>query len=227
MTNRCVDVEQIEVLLALSDDDPRRRHLDECPRCKPILTSYLAFLEADDAAGADPADAESRLAGYLEAITGHSPAPRTETVAENDGFISKLTRALFLRPVWAAAALVVVAAGILWWSPWSQPQRVLRDAPQGVTGAGTPLDLHAPQIQRGGVILLTWEPLEGADEYQVRLYGEDLAEIVRFQPTGEPSLSVDRSMVPSDTPAVVLWRVAALQSGDEIGLSEPAPLQIR
>jgi hypothetical protein len=227
MTNHCVDVEQIEGLLALSDDDPRRRHLDQCPRCKPILTSYLAFLEADATAGADPAEAESRLAGYLETVTGHSPDRRTETVTGNDGFISKLTRALFLRPAWAAAALVVVAAGILWWSPWSQPQRVLRDAPQGVPGAGTALDLHTPQIQTGGVILLTWEPLEGADAYQVRLYGEDLAEIVRFHPTGAPSLSVDPSTLPGDTPAVVLWRVAALQGGDEISISEPAPLQFR
>jgi hypothetical protein len=227
MTDHCVDVEEIEELLALSDDDPRRRHLDECPRCNAILTSYLAFLEADDAAGAAPADAESRLAGFLETVTGHSPARPTETVPGNDGFISKLTRALFLRPVWAAAAMVVVTAGVLWWSPWSQQERVLRDAPQGVPGTGTPLDLHTPQIQPGGVVLLTWEPLEGADAYQVRLYGEDLAEIVRFQPTGEPSLSVDRSMLPEDTPAVVLWRVAALQSGDEIAISEPAPLQIR
>ena len=227
MTNHCVDVEQIEGLLALSDDDPRRRHLDECPRCKAVLTSYLAFIEANTAAGADPDAAEARLAGYLETVTGFSPSRRAETVAGNDGFVSKLTRALFLRPAWAAAALVVVAAGILWWSPWSQPERVLRDTPQGVPGAGIPLDLHAPQIQPGNFILLTWEPLEGAEEYQVRLYGEDLAEIVRFQPTEAPSLSLDRSKLPEETPAVVLWRVAALQDGDEIGISEPAPLQIR
>ena len=181
MTEKCIDIEKIAEILALPDDDPRRRHLEECPRCSSILLSFQAFLEAEGVPGSDAADAEARLSAFIRAnIEKATPdTSMTQPAPERPGFLSEFIQGLFRRPVWVAAVLVIVAAGMLWWQPWVQDQPVLR----GTTPAGTgsPLDLKVPQVLEDGSLRLAWIPLDGADAYEVRLYDEGLSEIARFQ----------------------------------------------
>jgi hypothetical protein len=69
--------------------------------------------------------------------------------------------------------------------------------------------------------------MAGADSYQVRLYDKNLNEIERLEPTYETTLIIDRSMLPVETPTELIWRVVALKRGDEIGSSDPAPLELQ
>ena len=66
-TNRpsqpCIDVQNIGAVLSLRADDPVRIHANECPRCKSLLASYQAFVDAEPTEGSDL----ERVRGMLDA----------------------------------------------------------------------------------------------------------------------------------------------------------------
>lgn len=229
MSNDCIDVERIPEALELPADDSKRRHVETCPRCSAILASYQAFMNEEKVAGSDPDDAESRLTAFLASKIG---APRD--VIEVDAGVKDATRqrlmpriveGFFRRPAMVAALLVIIAAGVLWWRPWIPDQTVLRGPSQG--DVSQPLTLSAPQKLSEGTVRLEWTPMAGADGYQVRLYDKSLNEIARLEPTSVTALIIDRSMLPVDAPDEMIWRVVALDGGDDIGSSDPAPLELR
>jgi len=65
MTPDCIPDESLAALVAPAARDGMRVHLAHCPRCRARLASFLSFLEAEDVAGADPDDADARLAAVL------------------------------------------------------------------------------------------------------------------------------------------------------------------
>jgi len=226
MSNDCIEFELIPGILELPSDDLRRVHVEMCPRCSAFLASYQSFVNEEAVAGADPDDAHARLTAFVASEIG---APQ-ETAAgakgpTRKGFLSRVTEGLFMRPAWVAAALVVVAAGVLWWAPWTTDETVLRGSkPADVS---QPLVLSEPQKLSAGGVRLEWTSMSGADSYQVVLYDKDFNEIARLEPTNRTTLDIDRSMLPSDSPGSLVWRVVALQRGDEIGASDPAFLELR
>lgn len=223
MDQKCIDIENLAEILELPDDDPRRRHLEECPRCSSILLSFQAFLEAEKVPGSDPVDAETRLGEFIKAsIDKQSPGTSERVVVEErPGFLSEFLQGLFRRPVWVTAALLIVAAGMLWWKPWVEDPLVLRGTIPAETKS--PLELAAPQALDDGSLLLSWSPFDSVDIYEVRLYDESLSELARFGPLTETTLVLTRSMLPEDAPSAMLWRVVALDEGDEVAASRPAP----
>lgn len=226
MIKECIDIDRIPEVLELPADDPRRRHLSECPRCSSVLLSYQAFLEAEALPGSDTADAEARLRASVQSMIEESSGDPSmaRSVRERPGFLAEIVRGFFLRPAWVAAALVIIAAGIMLWRPWVQDRPALRGtSPE--SELGRPLGLEAPQLLEDGNLRLAWQPLEGADSYHVCLYDRDLSELIRFGPVSETTLVLRRSMLPADAPATMLWRIIALDEGDEIAVSPPALLE--
>jgi hypothetical protein len=229
MSDDCIEVERIPEVLELPADDPTRRHVEMCARCSVILASYQTFIKEEMVAGADPDDAKVRLTAFLSSEIG---APR-EAVDEvpgakeplQRGLLPRFMKTLFMRPAWVAALLIIIAAGILWWRPWTPDETVLRGPSR--RGVSQALTLSAPQRLSGGGIRLEWTPMAGADNYQVRIYDNNLNEIARLEPESGTSLIIDLSLLPVDTPDEVIWRVVALEGGDEIGSSDPASLVLR
>jgi hypothetical protein len=232
MNDDCIDIEKIPEVLELPVGDPKRRHVETCPRCSAILASYKAFMKEEILEGSDPDDADARLSAFIASMTA---APRDEVQAApsaedstRKGILPQIMETFLMRPVWVTALLVVIAAGIygvLWWRPWTPYRTVLR-SPSPV-GVSQPLALSAPQELSGGRVLLEWTPMDGADSYQVRLYGGDFNGIALLEPTSETTFVIDRSLLPADTPDVLIWRVFAFRRGDEIGSSDPASLELR
>jgi hypothetical protein len=185
---------------------------------------YQRFLKAEEAPGADSAGADAHLAAVMESAIDH--VGRSEGIRERRGFLERVVRGLFARPVWAAAAVVLVAAvALVWWQPWERDEIVLRSDRTSLPGA--------PQLSLGPVVeledggmRLSWKPVEGAEYYVIRIRIPDLTEIARFGPVPDTSFVVHRSMLPPEAPPVVLWRVVALRDGDEIGRSRPASLEL-
>ncbi len=228
MNGDCIDVERIPEVLELPAGDSTRRHVEACPRCSAILASYQAFMKEEIIAGSDPDDAHVRLTAFLASKIGAPSAAAEVVTGEKDsarkGFFPRIAETFFLRPAWVAALLVIIAAGILLWRPWTPDRIVLRGPSQG--GVSQPLTLSPPQKLSGGDIQLEWTPMAGADSYQVRLYDRDLNGIARLEPTVEATLIIDRSMLPVETPNELIWCVVALRGGDEIGSSDPAFLEL-
>ena len=81
MVQNCIDIEKIAEILELQADDPRRIHLEECPRCSSALLAYRAFLKAETVSGSDPDEAEARLEAFIQSKIGNTSSG--EAVDEN------------------------------------------------------------------------------------------------------------------------------------------------
>ncbi|MBN1884347.1 MAG: hypothetical protein JW876_02325 [Candidatus Krumholzibacteriota bacterium] len=219
---KCIDPESIEEVLALPPDSPRRRHLEECPRCSSMLLLYRSFMAGEAAAGSDPIDADARLEAFMRDATaaGTDPGGR-----EQRSRPARLAGILVSRPVLATAASVLIVAAVLWWSPWTDRAPVLRGEGEAPP-ASRPVSLLAPRTVDDGAVMLSWRSLDGADAYLVRVRNADLEEIAGFGPSPDTVLVLQRSMLPAGTAATVFWRVIALTRGDETGRSAPASIDL-
>jgi hypothetical protein len=201
--DRCIPLEALGTLEALSPDDPIRRHAHTCPRCSAALTAYREFLRAGSPRGADVADADRRLASFIsERVEG----------------VEKLHRARFRMPTfrWAvAAAVIVVGATIIAKQMDSSHRVVLRGEPR------VELRVLAPRTLADGAVEFGWSAVPDADQYQVVLLRKDLTEVARMVPTTELRATLDLSSLPSDA---VRWQVSALREGAIIVESTPQEL---
>jgi len=224
MKQKCIDVEQIATVLKLPADDERRRHLEECPRCASRLLIYQRYLSGAAAPGSDPDEADAHLAAVVKAEINRSA--HRKDAPKHGGWLARAADVLLACPAWAAAAVILVAAvAVLWWRPWTPSDTVLRDGPSAQPTSRQVL-VNAATASADGTVRLSWQPLEGADGYVVTVRTPDLHEVARFGPTADTSFLLDRSMLPPETPSVLLWRVFALSGGDEIGRSRPASLEL-
>ncbi|UCF06039.1 MAG: hypothetical protein JSV33_03130 [bacterium] len=230
MSKDCIEVKRISEVLELPADDSTRRHVEACPRCSAILASYQGFLNEEITAGSDPDEADARLTAFLASEIGVLREEVRDAAGTKDhawkDFLPRIMKTFYLRPAWVAALLVIIAAGVygvLWWHPWTPDKTVLRGPSQAEVSQ--PLTLSTPQRISGEGVRLEWTPMAGADAYQVRFYDRNLNEIVRLEPTNETALIVGRSMFPAQLPAKLIWRVVALEQGDEIGSSDAASLE--
>ena len=202
--DRCIPLEALGTLEALSPDDPIRRHAEACPRCSAALAAYREFVRADSPRGADVADADRRLASFIsERVEG----------------VEKLHRARFRLATpfrWAVAAAVMVAgAAIIAKQMDSSDRVVLRGEPR------VELSVLAPRTLADGAVEFGWSAVPDADQYQVVLLRKDLTEVARMVPTTELRATLDRSSLPSDA---VRWQVSALREGAIIVESTPQEL---
>jgi hypothetical protein len=217
---KCVDVERIGSVLEYPADHPVRRHTDDCPRCRSLVQSYQAFLEAAPASGAGVSAARPRLDAAIR--HGADAAFPAESRAPFPMKSGGWWRA-WMRPIPAlATALVVVAAAVMLW-PRDEPTSRLR-----VSGQSTNAwNLSASAAGTGGSVLLAWNAVTGADAYEVRVYGPELEELLRLSSIGT-SLAVGRSEFPANIPpgADLTWVVTALRGGDVTQTSPPGSLHL-
>lgn len=216
LSQSCVHVDDIGAVLALPPDDPIRLHSEACPRCKSLLASYVSFLDAESVEGNDL----ERVRGMLDARI-RADAARWKPSKSPVAFWWQL----LLRPApLLAAGLVVIAAAVFWTS---------RDPDQGTLRDNTPqiesFALEPAQIAENGSLQLSWSPMSGADQYQVRLYGPDFSEIFRSANTTATSMTVDPDRFAAKLPPTLdlTWRVYALSQGDVIATSPPGSIRTR
>lgn len=215
MNELCVGVEQIGSILELAEQDPKRRHAESCPRCSALLASYQDFMKAEPGPGSNPQGASAHLQKVLrEEIEG---AQKTSPLTRNRFFI--------LRPAWGALVLVLALGSfvLIRVGPDGPEQQVLR----GGSTDGAPLSLSQPGFLDDGSVRFSWEPLEEADQYQVVLYESDLTELTRSEPAAETEVVLSPRQLGGAAPgSALVWRVIALQGGDEIDRSAPAPFRL-
>jgi len=220
MKSDCIDIERIGEILALSENTPERQHVETCPRCSVLAASYHAFLQGTDVTGADTDDADRRLSQWRQQHIETPPPTRRDT--ELGGIFSTIFGGLSRRPALAMAAIVVIAAVVVWTNMDRTAEPVLRG---NDTPAVQALALNAPVVRADGDVVLSWAPHEGAESYDVRFYAEDLFEIARFSTTTH-TFVLSPGQLPGDLAgSALLWRVVVLQNGDEIEASAPGTIQ--
>jgi hypothetical protein len=234
MRQSCYRPEELAELLELEAGDPRREHLAACPRCRALLAEYRQFLEPRGAVpGADLPDAERRLRAVLRReILGEE-----RTVPETPGgrFLARLRRigsTPGFRPALAVAATVLLL--FLGWEmydrrPPGSGRPVLRQqSPPEEGAAGAGFALEAARFREGGAVELRWAPAAGAEAYRVLLFTADLQELAVLGPLTETRVLFQPRELsrPLEPGTVLVWHVAALQTGDEIARSSAGAFRL-
>ncbi|HEX5130940.1 MAG TPA: hypothetical protein VFX92_00485 [Candidatus Krumholzibacteria bacterium] len=222
MHEHCIAAEQIGELAALAPDHPLRVHAGACPRCRSLLLEYHAFVAADPSPEAALDDARDPLdAAIYEGARRLAPAG-----------IRRLRRARM--PWWrglprpaqlVAAAMLVVVAAVVWMN--RNP-----DAPVLRSGGGPGANAFSIQpaiVTADGAIHFSWDAVDGADGYELLLYGPDLSEVYRHPAVTACSVVVDRAELGDRvaTDAELTWRVRALTGGDLLQISTPGSVRLR
>ncbi len=232
---QCIAEEALGNVLALPATDPRRRHVDECPRCRALAVSYREFLEPATEEVASYGSAEDRrLTEFRERLTGVATAPappasvrdaQARTVVPPRPVRSWSER-LFgpaLRPVWAIAA-IAIAFGVMTIVPKSPPGSATSPTLRG--GTSRELATAMPSYAAHGVTLV-WSGNPEADHYQLRFFSTALAEIGRRDLARDTSVTLATGDLPAAYAGgeTILWRVVAMKGGDELESSAPGSLK--
>ncbi len=223
MTDRCINIDQIDEILNLAEDHPTRLHVNDCPRCSSLFVSFQSFVEARPGSGMDLADADRRLGNFLEDRIGE-PVADVAVLPEPDGgggWFARFIAAINPRPVLATAAVVVVlsAAIALWWQPWVSEGPVLRNA-----SSVNEMEMNPPEILPDGSVQFSWPGLKGADQYFVVLNDLALDEIARLDAGLDTSYVLVSTALPEGAPEVLICRILAFQVGDKIAQSPPVTI---
>jgi hypothetical protein len=204
-------------------------HVQDCPRCRALLAQHRAFLESEAGAVAPTssqlADADASLAAALEremsggrASQPAAASPRT-LVAEPRASWWQALFAPALRPAWGFAAVLVVAGGVY----LSVRPDVQRGEVRGDSPVSTAVTTLAP-VASEGVVTLSWEPVAGADRYDVVLLSQDLSELGEPVRVSEPMFVLRHDQLPAGVTAgtSLLWQVTARAGERELSHSVTA-----
>ncbi len=214
MNKACIPVSEIGLAAAAPPDDPRRRHLETCSRCRALSREYQSFMNPAPL----PSDARSDWAA-----TALSRRLAQEIGTPGGAIVALRPRrplsALPPRSLWAAAAVLVACAGIF----------LARD----LTGGLNPRVPPGPAILRGeadaplalsvtptagapDVWHLAWTTPADADASVIVLYDAALRELGRQDLGPAVTLTLDPRAWPAASEAAYVG-VVFLDGGDEIG----------
>ncbi|MBN2171333.1 MAG: hypothetical protein JW819_08440 [Candidatus Krumholzibacteriota bacterium] len=228
MDKRCFLIEELEFVLSLPADDPRRRHLAECPRCRALLASYRQFVVPGDLpAGADPMDAARRLEAALARAMVADAAPaggaaQARSAAPRRFWWRLLPRSVPQRTALALAtalAFVLVLPHVLPLPAGSGDDRILRGRDRIAAG---PV-LAAPRSLFGGGLMLAWTASADADGYRVVIYDTALVQVATLDAGRDTTLLLPAARLDAlrEAHGELLWEVIALRGGDERERSRP------
>jgi hypothetical protein len=256
MSERCLTVEELAVALQQSETSPGRRHLAGCPRCQSVLMSYREFLEPTATLPeGELREANARLQEQLEkqlALAGQPAGPAGRSTAArrprtHRAWRDRLPGWRTLRPAWTVAlgalAVVAVIAAIELAPDRSRPIVLREQGEQRGVPTGLPALLPVEPAPDGG-LTIRWQPVSGADSYEVRVYSTQLQEVARLGPVSGTSFLLRRAALPAaaapaGAPAgtsagtsaaaaqdTFLVRVAAQRGGAQIGLSHVTSVRL-
>lgn len=103
MKQSCIDPQDIGTVLALPEDDRRRRHLSTCFRCRALGLAYKEFMDPGMIdAGEEFEAADGELASRLSSVLSPKPSRLTLVRQRSNGH----------RGLYALAAVLTVCAGL-------------------------------------------------------------------------------------------------------------------
>jgi hypothetical protein len=226
-----IEIEDLGGLAELPPDDPRRRTLQAQPSVRARLRAYQEFMSPVDAPAEKLRDAEDRLAGVLEReigvpIEAGAGRPQARERAARGG-IARWLFAPRMRPVFAAAAILIVAGGtFLAISMGRRDERQLRGTTVPAPGAWN----ARPTVKTlsPGKVRLSWDPAPGAQTYTLVFLSGDLREVAQVTGQTRSDLLLSRDSLPLGLASgqSLLWRVVAYRGADEVGRSSAGPIEI-
>lgn len=220
MSDDHIPVEDFALVAESPPDDVRRVHLDTCTACRARWLDYQSFMSPPELPPEAHAEAtRATMSAWIEREITREPAiaPVVVRTPRRSAWRGGLQWAL------AASAVVVVGLGLRWNSGRGH-QAVVR-------GSAAPghIELIGATAEPNGATRLSWHPLPGAAQYEVRLYRADLTEATRLAAGNDTTLVLGTPTRP-DAPRGgrgVSWQVFAMRGGAPLGSSDIGELVIR
>ena len=225
MDHECIALQDLDLVLHAGEDDQRRDHLLECPRCRASLAMYQSFLEGNP----DLADKEmeARVAAGM-----HQYILENGTVARNADDVSDrspvgenrfLNRTGFRSLMGLAAVLVVIVAIDRFVPGHESHDLILRSSD---ISEADQLELSVAILTATGDIRLSWTSVPRADSYNVEILGSDLSVLQTESVSAAPTLDLPAGDIATwqSESASLLWRVTALAKGHVLARSAPRKL---
>jgi hypothetical protein len=225
----CIEEDRLPLIMQLPPDDPARRHVAGCARCRARVAGLSAFENpVAIPAGSRADEADRRLAAILDReIYGQQPGRRVhldsrEQSRKDFGSILRRLWHPTLRPVWVAGIVVIGIVGVRELTQTRDDRIVLREDGRPSSSAVTGI---ATQAGPDGQVALRWDAVAGATAYTVVLLGADLEEQDRIDAGSTASCPLPEARVTAVRGgAHTFWRVLALRDGDFIATSKTVPL---
>ncbi len=204
--------------------------LDRVDRGEPLsieeealVAAYAGFLDASAPAGANVPAAESAMAAALQRELEREIAPTSGAPAQVEPRSGPGFRWWSLRPL-AGFAVVLLALGTVYVMQRDGglgTSGVLRGQGEDAFGA-----IAAPALLAGGDREFRWDPVAGADGYELRLYTPSMEEVGRYAADGSV-VRLSSGQVDAIDGARVLWKIVALRGGRDWQVSRVATLELR
>ncbi len=219
MDERCYGAEEIGEILKLDGADPRRRHIESCPRCAKLASAYRDFLDGKGKfPGPDLAGAREKI---RRAIAGDDEVGIPLTLrrkAGKDGVKKRLAQPILL----TGAVLVLVWALIQVCDREPPEKDIFETIASPPLESTDPLAPHTPvPVDKG--VRLSWTGAPGATSYGVIVFSEVMKEIFRADRLTETECVVQRDDLPGRSKGKTFyWRVEMKKADGGIGLSPVA-----
>ena len=213
MKSRCRDPREALAALDLPEEDPRRRHIADCPDCRAVIRAYEEFLEPS---GVHPEkeldEADAELAERLRTDLALDNVPPAGGRGRGGGVVQRPFQRMWL----ALAAALTVAAVVL----------VVRDVPllrdtrlpdgpgvsRGIAGAEAALTW----TREATGSRLTWSNPPGVETAVVVLFDARMRELDRVGTGYASTLALDTATTPAGATYAQVLFVAA---GDTVARS--------
>ena len=216
MKRRCYGAEEIGEILESGPDDPRRPHIEECPRCRALAGEYREYIETGRSfPGPDLFEANRKI---RKAIGGGGSLGR----AGAGGARGRLFASPYVRPALVAVAAFLVAFGVYSLMIAFTPEGQKFITPKEV--ATLPVDdsplAPQPPVPVDGGVVLSWNGVKFAKSYDVIVLSEMLVQVARFGPFTDASFTLREKEIEGiskGTPLV--WRVEVRYRNGDRGIS--------
>ncbi len=229
----CLDEERIAAVYENRAGEEEAAHLRECARCRARVADYAAFLQGapvadgarvEAAAGAMAAALAARLDGEAATATPVARAARAERAPLP---LPGARRPAFRWAALAAAAALVVVAGAVFTLARGPAPGAGPDAVRGPSAGAAAFVLRASQVSAGR-LRLEWDPVPGADSYELRFFGADLADLAHAGTRDAAWWESGADSLPAGLVhgAHVMAEVRAMARGERLATSEPLPVVV-
>ena len=218
MVERCFDAEDLAEIVTLPTTDPRRRHADECPRCRTLARRFRDFLDPAPL----PPEADAEAAGRMLRQRLTTALPELAPALQTDSRVSvapRRQRVRFARPLLAAAAVLVCCLGLLGIrNQLTQPaadRSLERSVLRGEDFSPTALGV----VAQGGGLELTWGQPADTDASEAVFFDGNLDELATVP------LDTSGSLVLAQIPEGARYiRIEFLSGGDVVASTRTVPV---
>ncbi len=227
MPERKFKIAELEAILELPADHPRRRQLETDPRFRAAVHAYQQFLDLAQALP-DPEmiSAEERLGEFVDKQV--FSGAKTTSGFGYPAPVRRWWQSRWLRPVFACCLLVVAAASFysVYEPGGPEPGRSI-NLRAGTATHAEPAGLQhiSMETTADGSVRVAWRVYAGAETYRLVVIGPDLVPVGTFTAGADISFTIPAAEVARlrDLEPSLVVRVEALVADDPIGHSPALP----